>query len=173
MCSAAHVQANNISRGWVYPALCDSPLTSVAALVWTTCKHTTPRSPDFMPALKHSWTLFSSTLSTATPLTQLLSSRTSHAAYFFLSLCSESCWAGVISVAFFEAESLFFFILFCPCLMCAQGTYGRIIFPLFFLLLPAFAPLCSFFLPLHVQQSDWPLPNNFFEYAPAFHAFSL
>lgn len=111
--SAAHVRANRISGGC--SALCfatpRSPLLQRSCE--PTCKHATPRSPDFRLALKHSWTLFSSTLSTATPLTQLLSSRTSHAAFFFFffpSLCSESRWAGVISVAFFEAESLFFYI---------------------------------------------------------------
>lgn len=98
-----------------------------------------------MPALKHSWTLFSSTLSTATPLTQLLSSRTSHAAYFFLSLCSESCWASVISVAFFEAESLFFiFFILSLFDVCSKHLWTNN-FPSFLLLLPAFAPLCSFF----------------------------
>lgn len=143
MCSAAHVQANNISGGWVYPALCDSPLTSVAALVWTTCKHTTPRSPDFMPALKHSWTLFSSTLSTATPLTQLLSSQTSHAAYFFLSLCALS-HAGL---AWFQLPSLkqkvFFFLYIILSLfdVCSRHLWTNN-FPSFFIA----TCLCSFVL---------------------------
>lgn len=155
MCSAAHVQANNISRGWVYPALCDSPLTSVAALVWTTCKHTTPQSPDFMPALKHSWTLFSSTLSTATPLTQLLSSRTSHAAYFFLSLCSESCWAGVISVAFFEAESLFFYIILSLFDVCSRHLWTNNFPSFFYCYLPLL--LCvHFFCPCTYNKVTGP-----------------
>lgn len=107
--------------------------------MWTTWKHSTPRSLDFRPALKHSWTLFSGTLSTATPLTQLLSSQTSHAAYF--SLCALS-HAGLVWFPFpsLMQKVFFFFIILSLFDVCSRHLWTNN-FPSFLFI---HVCLCSF-----------------------------
>lgn len=152
MCSAAaHVQANNISRGRSTLYFAAPPLTSVCCCArvnypqthrprggQTSCQHLNTVG-HYSPV---PW-------ATATPLTQLLSSRTSHTASFFFSLSVLWVMLGWrdSSCLLWSRKSPLFLLLFCPCLMCAQGTYGRIISLFFSCCLPLLLCVHFFFCP--------------------------